>query len=228
MRMTVFGATGNVGRRVVDEALARDHEVTTVLRRRGRAGQLPGAARVRIGDADRYEDVLAARTSQDVVIAATRPPQGQEGELVTTTRTMLAALAGSGVRLLVVGGAGGLTVPGAGGRTVLEDPRYMVDAYRDIALANVGQLEACRATTAVDWAYLSPPARLTAGPRTGTYRCGTDELLVDETGDSWISFEDLAVALVDEAERPKHHRTRFTVASSTARPETMSGRRASG
>jgi putative NADH-flavin reductase len=84
---------------------------------------------------------------------------------------------------------------------------------RPIALACVEQLAVCRATDAdVDWAYLSPAALLEPGERTGAYRKGTDELLVDGSGRSAISMEDLAVALLDEAERPAHHRTRFTVA----------------
>ncbi len=83
---------------------------------------------------------------------------------------------------------------------------------RDLALACTDQLEACRADTEVDWAYLSPAALLTPGERTGNYRLGDDELLVDAEGNSTMSMEDLAVALLDEAERPKHHRTRFTAA----------------
>lgn len=115
------------------------------------------------------------------------------------------------MRLLVVGGAASLTVPGAGAATVIDDPDYPA-AWRNIGLACNDQLEVCRAETVVDWACLSPAALLVPGERTGNYRLGDDELLVDSEGSSKISMEDLAVALVDEAERPKHHRTRFTVA----------------
>jgi len=79
-------------------------------------------------------------------------------------------------------------------------------AFRHIALACTDQLEACRAEARVDWTYLSPAALLEPGKRTGNYRLGTDELLVDAEGNSTISMEDLAVALLDEAERPKHLR----------------------
>jgi putative NADH-flavin reductase len=102
-------------------------------------------------------------------------------------------------------------VPGTGGATVIEDPEFPA-AWRDIALACNAQLEVCRAETAVDWAYLSPAALLEPGERTGAYRLGADELLVDAEGNSVISMEDLAMALLDEAERPRHHRTRFTAA----------------
>ena len=126
---------------------------------------------------------------------------------------MLAGLAGTGVRLLVVGGAGSLTVPGTGGTTVIDDPNFAPPATaRDLALACADQLEACRAAAGADWAYLSPAALLQPGQRTGTYRIGTDELVIDADGNSTISIEDLAVALLDETERPRHHRTRFTAA----------------
>jgi uncharacterized protein len=209
MRITVFGAGGNVGSRVVAEALSRGHEVTAVVRDPARFHG-PPAAEVRIGDAGNVENVAELSVGQDVVISATRPVPGREGELVTTVRALLTGLARTGVRLLVVGGAGSLTVPGTGG-TVIEDPDFPV-GWRDIALACNDQLEACRVETEVDWAYLSPAALLEPGERTGDYRLGADELLVDAEGSSAISMEDLAVALLDEAERPKHHRTRFTVA----------------
>lgn len=84
-------------------------------------------------------------------------------------------------------------------------------ALLPIAHACAGQLAAYRAESEVDWAYLSPPALLEPGPRTGRYRLGADDLFVDESGTSRITNADLAVALLDEAERPKHHRVRFTV-----------------
>lgn len=213
MRITVFGAAGNVGSRVVAEALSRGHEVTAVVRDSARFSELPVAVRASAGDASNIEDVVKLSTGQDVVISAMRPAPGRESDLVTTTKTLLAGLAKTGVRLLVSGGAGSLTVPGGGGTTVLDDPNFRPPAaVQDLARACVDQLDACRAETEVDWAYLSPAALLEPGERTGNFRLGTDELLVDAEGRSRISMEDLAVALLDEAERPKHHRTRFTAA----------------
>lgn len=213
MRITIFGAAGNVGSRVVAEALARGHDVTAVVRDQARADALPGAAAVRVGDARNADDVSALSAGADVVVAATRPVPGRERELVETTQTLLAGLTDSGTRLLISGGAGSLTVPGTDGLTVVDDPDYLSPAYRDLARACVDQLETCRGETRVDWTYLSPPALLEPGERTGHYRLGTDELLVDEQGASRISMEDLAVALVDEIERPRHRGRRFTVAS---------------
>ena len=94
----------------------------------------------------------------------------------------------------------------------MDDPRYVGPAWRDIALACTEQLAVCREQSHVRWTYLSPPAMLVPGERTGSFRLGSDELLVDAEGESTISMEDLAVALLDEAEQPKHPRARFTVA----------------
>jgi putative NADH-flavin reductase len=212
MKITVLGAAGNVGSRVVTEALSRGHEVTAVVRDPARFHELPAAANARAGDAGNTEDVVAVSAGQDVVINATRPAPGSESGIVATTMAMTDGLARTGVRLLVVGGAASLTVPGAGGTTVIDDPNYLPAAARGVARASLDQLEVCRAEARVDWAYLSPPAQLVPGERTGNYRLGSDELLVDAEGISTISMEDLAVVLLDEAERPKHHRTRFTAA----------------
>lgn len=211
MRITVFGAAGNVGSRVVAEALARGHEVTAVVRDATQFFDVHPDARVRTGDASKVEDVAALGAGQDVVISATRPVPGRERDHVTVAKSLLAGHASTGVRLLLVGGAGSLTVPGSGGTAVVDDPKYVPAAWRDIALACVEQFEVCLAEPDADWTYLSPAAILAPGERTGKYRLGTDELVVDDTGRSAVSMEDLAVALLDEVERPRHRRARFTV-----------------
>lgn len=210
MYITVFGAAGNAGRRITAEASARGHLVTAVVRDPARAPELPAGAVVARGDAADVDDVVALSAGRDLVISATRPVPGREADLVTITRALLAGVARTGVRLLLVGGAATLTVPGAGGGTVVDDPAFPAE-WRAIALACRDQLDVCRADTEVDWAYLSPPALLVPGERTGRYRLGADTLVVGADGASTISYEDLAVALLDEAERPRHHRARFTV-----------------
>ncbi|MET7300005.1 NAD(P)H-binding protein [Embleya sp. NPDC005575] len=212
MRITVFGAAGNVGSRVVSEALSRGHEVTAVVRDAARFPELHPEAEARVGDAARVEDVAALSTGKDLVISATRPAPGNEQALADTAEALLSGLTGTGVRLLTVGGAGSLTVPGTSDTMAVDDPRFVPTAWRGIALACNAQLDVFRTDTEIDWTYLSPPANLEPGTRTGTFRLGTDELLVDPDGVSAISVEDLAVALIDEAEQPRHHRARFTVA----------------
>mgnify|MGYP000402384817 CR=1 FL=1 len=212
MKITVLGAAGNAGRRVVAEALSRGHEVTAVVRNSTGSNSLPAAAKVRFGDVGNIEDVVKVSAGQDVVISAIRPDPGHKSDATSTTRSLMDGLAQTGVRLLVVGGAATLTVPGTGGKTVVEDSNYLPISARHIGKASAEQFEVCLAETRVDWAYLSPAAQFEPGERTGNYRLGTDELLIDADRISKISMEDVAIVLLDEAEQPKHHRTRFTVA----------------
>ncbi len=208
MLITVFGASGNVGSRIVAEAVARGHQVTAVLRDPARPHRLPPTVRIATGDARDPEDVRRLAAGQDLLVTATRPAPGQEDELAIATKGLLAGLAGTGVRLLVVGGAGSLTLPG-GDVTLVDSPDFPA-ALLPIANACGEQLALYRADTEVDWTYLSPAALLEPGERTGRFRLGRDELVVDADGASAISMEDLAVALLDEAEQPAHRRARFT------------------
>lgn len=211
MRITVFGAAGSVGARVVAEALSRGHGVTAVVRDRARLSSLPTGAQGRVGDATSADHVAALSAGQDLVISATRPAPGNEQDLVATAKALLAGVTQSGARLLLVGGAASLKVPDTGG-LIVDDPRYVPASLRDIAVACCLQFEVCTADVEADWSYISPPALLVPGVRTGSYRLGGDELLINSDGSSKISIEDFAVALIDEAESPKHRRTRFTVA----------------
>ena len=212
MKMTIFGAAGNVGKRVIDEAIMRGHEVTAVLRNPSRATELNPAANVVIGEADNVNDVVRLSMGQDIVISATRPPQGEENQLVTTAQSLLSGLAQTKVRLLLVGGAASLIIPNSQGTLVVDDINLVPLAWRDIALACLAQHKLCQKDESVEWSYLSPPAMISSGKRTGIFRLGNDELLVDEHGNSAISFEDFAIALVDEAEQQNHSKNRFTVA----------------
>lgn len=211
MRITVFGATGAVGSRAVQEALSRGHEVTAVSRQALQSSkEAASGPQVRRGDASDPADVARLSRGQDLVISATRPIPGQEDELAIAAKGLVSGLAGTGVRLLIVGGAASLTLPGDRSMTVVDGPGFPAE-LRPIALACNEQLEIIRSSADLEWTYLSPPALLEPGVRTGTYRLGRDELLTAADGTSYISMEDFAIALLDEAERPRHHRTRFTV-----------------
>lgn len=212
MRITVLGAAGNVGRRIVDEALWRGHEVTAVVRSSSRCKELPPAAIARTGNASSIDDLVRLSAGQDLVINATRSATSNVEEVVMVTATIMEALVDTGVRLLIVGGAASLAVPGTNGEKVIEVPRFLAPSLRHIGAASFAQYETCLRETRVDWSYLSPPADLQPGKRTGQYRLGRDELVVDNQGRSTLSIEDLAVVVLDEAEAPRHHRTRFTAA----------------
>ncbi|MFC0624124.1 NAD(P)-dependent oxidoreductase [Kribbella deserti] len=210
MRITVFGAAGVVGSRVVTEALSRGHQLIAVGRNPARLAGLPAEITVRQGDAANVEDVAALSAGQDLVISATRPVPGSEHELVIAAKALLAGVASTGVRLIAVGGASSLVIPNSAGTTVADAPGFPADLL-PIATACTEQLEVFRADTTASWTYLSPPALLEPGERTGSFRLGLDDLIVDAHGNSSISTEDFAIALLDEAERPRHPRKRFTV-----------------
>ncbi|MRH86166.1 NAD(P)H-binding protein [Nocardia sp. SYP-A9097] len=209
MRITVFGATGGVGSRVITEALSRGHRVRAVSRDAGKVRGLPEEVRVVEADATDAEQIRYAVAGSDLVISATRPGIGDEHELSKVAAALLEALADSEIRLLVVGGAGSLIVPGTD--AILSDQPGFPAELLPIATACNDQLAVFEESgTKVDWAYLSPSALLEPGERTGSYRLGAHELIADDEGNSAISMEDLAMALLDEAEHPKHHRVRFT------------------
>jgi putative NADH-flavin reductase len=197
MKITIVGATGMAGSRVVAEATRRGHDVTAVSR---------GGTDVR-ADAQDRDRMAELFTGTDAVVAATRPVPGQEQ---TVTTALLDAAAATRTRILVIGGAGPLRTPGRPELPVADNPDYVPSQWRTIAAASVAQFEACQGHPA-DWSYLSPPAVLEPGLRTGTYRRGATTLLTAPDGTSRISAEDFAVAVVDELENPSTAR-HFTVA----------------
>ncbi len=122
--------------------------------------------------------------------------------------TLIEAVRASGVpRYLVVGGAGSLEI--APGQRVVDLPDFPA-AYKAEATKGAEFLDRLRGEKQLDWTFLSPSAEFVPGERTGKFRIGKDELLSNAEG-SRISFEDYAIALVDEIEKPQHSRQRFTV-----------------
>jgi putative NADH-flavin reductase len=214
MRIVVFGAGGRVGSRTVAEALERGHEVTAVVRDPAAHESLHGdGLAVVAGDATDPTSVAETASGHDLAISTVGSGFGKAPEtLPAAARGLLEGLSRAGVgRLIVLGGAGSLEV--APGVRVIDTPDFRPE-WKPDALAQAEALELYRsATTDVDWTYVSPAAVLEPGERTGEYRTGEDRLLVDDEGNSSISMEDFAVALLDEAESAAHVRRRFTVAS---------------
>ncbi|MEH6475968.1 MAG: NAD(P)H-binding protein [Sneathiella sp.] len=212
MRIILFGAAGNVGSRIANEALSRGHTVTAVVRKTDQLATLSEGVLGQLGDAGDSALVAKLSEGQDLIISAIRPSEGSEHLLPLLTKSLLAGAAQANKRLLIVGGAASLEIPGEKGQTVLTAPGFLPPSVLDIARACAEQHNICRENTETNWTYISPPPMLTPGIRTGQYRLGSDQLVVDENGQSAISMEDFAVALIDEAEQPKHHQTRFTAA----------------
>ncbi len=199
MKIAIIGAAGNLGSRTVAEALRRGHHVTALTESDV--------------DATDTDAVVSAVAGHDASVGATRPAPGHEDQAAVITRVLLAAHAQADVRFIMVGGSGSLLVPDSDHQLVADDQRWVPAQIHDLARSAVDQLELCRHNTKTDWTYITPSALMEPGLRTGNYRTGADELLIDPDGRSYISMEDMAVAILDEIENPTHRRRRFTVAS---------------
>ncbi|MET7245770.1 NAD(P)-dependent oxidoreductase [Methylobacterium sp. EM32] len=198
-KVAVIGATGNVGARLVAELVARGHRVTAISRNPGRSD--PPQVEALAGDVREPAGLRRLLAGHDAVVSAVRFADTDPQALISAVRDAKVT------RYLVVGGAGSLEV--APGQRLVDQPEFPA-AYKDEALRGAIFLDALRGVTDLDWSFLSPSALIGPGDRTGQFRLGGDQLLVGEDG-SRISYEDYAVALVDEIERPAHIRRRFTV-----------------
>lgn len=210
MKIAVYGATGTIGQRIVNEALTRGHEVTAIVRDASRVAQSHHNLTVVTGDIFDSASVAERTTGHDVVISAFGPKMGEESALVEATQALIAGVkrAGAG-RLISVGGAGSLEV--APGVQVVDTPDFP-DAWKPIALAHRDALDVYRHESTLAWTNVSPAALIEPGERTGQYRTGTDQLVVDAEGNSRISAEDFSVAILDEVENPQFSGRRFTAA----------------
>lgn len=217
MKIVLFGATGNVGRRVVAEALQRGHEVVGVVRDPGAVQAPDPQVRLVKGDATDADSVALVAAGSDAVVSAISPRPNARGlaapSLVNNAQALIAGLPRAGVkRVLMVGGAGSLEV--APGQQLVDQSDFP-DAYKPEALEGRAALGTWRANgtkAGLAWTFLSPAVAIGPGERTGRYRTTLDSVLWDAAGKSFISFEDFAVAILDELEKPSHIGRRFGVA----------------
>lgn len=216
MHIVVFGATGMIGQRIAIEALNRGHRVTAAVRD---PQALPETLKKKevtavTGDATDAASVTKAVTGADAVVSAISPrPRGGRpaASLTDAARALIEGTQQAGVkRLIVVGGAGSLEVePG----TMLLDMPDFPDLWKPEATGHRDALDVYRSRGGeLDWTFISPAAVVEPGERTGVFRQGGDELLTDERGDSRISAEDFAVAVLDELEKNDNIRKRISVA----------------
>ena len=213
MRIALFGATGMIGHRILREAVQRGHSLTAMARDPSKVetGPLVLAVKADVLDATNVAYVV---TGHDAVVSAFSPltTGGSQGldSLVASVRSLMQGLTQAMVRrLIVVGGPGSLEV--TPGMQLGDSPGFPA-AWKAIALAHAQTLDVLRREAfGLDWTYFSPAAIIEPGTRTGKFRLGDDKLVVDEKGESRISAEDYAVALVDELERPRHVGRRFTI-----------------
>jgi putative NADH-flavin reductase len=209
MKVALFGATGTIGSRIQRELLTRGHSVTAIVRDPSRLAAEPNLTAVE-GDVLDPASVAREVAGHDAVVSAYGAPTDDVRKIVAATRSLIEGLTSAGVaRLVVVGGAGSLEV--APGVRLVDAPGFPT-AWLALALAHADALEVLRAEAgALEWTSFSPAAVIEPGERTGTFRVGGDQLVAGADGESRISAEDYAIALVDELEDPKHVRGRFTV-----------------
>jgi putative NADH-flavin reductase len=207
MNVVLYGASGMIGSRILQELVSRGHKVTAVVRNPDKV-VTPGVKALK-GDITDPASVAATAQGAEAAISAFAPPHTQVETLLPATRSLLAGLAMAGVtRLIMVGGAGSLEV--APGVQLVDTPDFP-EAWKGIATAHRDVLPILKEAS-LDWSYQSPAALIAPGERTGKFRVGGKQLLTDANGESRISAEDFAVALVDELESPKHLRQQFTAA----------------
>jgi len=210
MKIALIGATGFVGSAILQEALNRGHEVTAIVRNPEKLQAHP-KLHPQKGDVYNEEEVARLVAGHDAVISAFNPGWRNPdiyNQQVKGTRAIINGVKKAGIkRLLFVGGAGSLEVkPGV---QSVDLPGFPAE-YKQGALATRDALTILRQETGLEWSFLSPSADLFPGQRTEQFRLGTDQLLKDAKGESRISVEDYAMALIDEVEKPKHIRRRFT------------------
>ncbi|TWG07627.1 NAD(P)-dependent oxidoreductase [Saccharopolyspora dendranthemae] len=212
--IAVFGANGTIGNRIVAEALSRGHEVTAVVRNPAKISTEHENLTVSEGNVLDPASVATAAKGQDVLVSAVGGGDGPS-TIATIKPAAEALVAGlrsldtDAPRLIAVGGAGSLRTPDG---NQVWDAEGLPEFLLQIMHAHGDALDYYRTVSDVEWVNATPPATIEPGDRTGTYRTATDDLLTDDAGDSRISTEDFAVAVVDEIERPQHTGRRFTVA----------------
>jgi len=210
MRIALIGATGFIGSAILKEALSRGHQVTALVAHPEKLASAANLTPVGVDVLDQAQ--LAARLKGfDAVISAFSGHAQSDvyDYYLRGIRSIIVATKEAAVpRLLVVGGAGSLEVEP--GLQLLDTPNFPA-MYRPTAEGAREALRLLREEKSLNWTMLSPSAVIAPGERTGNFRLGGDRLLADEKGESRISVEDYAVAMVDELEKPAHVRQRFTV-----------------
>lgn len=212
MNIALIGATGFVGAAVLNELLQRGHRVTVLARHPDKLAARENLTVLR-ADAQDAAQVASAVQGHDAVLSAYNPGWSLPDiyqQYLRGARAIVVGAKQAGVRrLLVVGGAGSLYV--APGVQLVDTPEFPAE-WKQGALAARDALNELRQEASLDWTLLSPPILLQPGERTGQYRLGQDAPLMDGMQPGHITVADLAVALVDELESPRHVRQRFTVA----------------
>lgn len=211
--VVLIGASGFVGTAILSELLNRGNKVTAIVRNPDKISISNSNLSVVKADVSDVESIAKVSEGKDAIISAYNPgwtnPNIYEDTLKNYPLILQAAKQSGVKRLLIVGGAGTLFC--APGLRVVDS-----GAIPDSIMGGVKSLGEFYLNTLmnehdIDWVFFSPAGALEPGERTGKFRLGKDDLIVDVDGKSHISVEDYAVAMVDELEKPAHHQERFTI-----------------
>ena len=211
MKITIVGAGGNIGQRITREAANRAHELNLITSKQVSDFQLEDTQNVQTSQVDIFntEDLAQAFSGSDVVISSYAPPHDNNDQLIEASKSLVQAAKKAGTRLIVVGGAGSLNV--AEDLLLIDAPNFPSE-YKSIAQAHLTTLqEVYRPETELNWTNVSPSAYIFEGERTGNFRIAEDTLISNEKGESAISMEDFAIAILDEVNASKFLKKRFTV-----------------
>ena len=212
-KIILIGASGFIGSAILKEALLRKNKVIAIVRNPDKIKVSDPYLTIRKGDVSSSDLVARLCRGADVVISAYNPGWTNPNIAEDTLKIYPAVLEGvkrSGVkRFLVVGGAGTLFV--SPGKRIMDSGMIAGPYLPAVRALGKFYLDILSSETELDWVFFSPANTITPGKRTGKYRLGKDNMIVDSEGKSNISVEDYAVAMIDEAENPAHHRERFTI-----------------
>ncbi|MGY0411995.1 NAD(P)-dependent oxidoreductase [Staphylococcus sp. mip270_02] len=207
MKIGIIGATGKIGSLVLEEAIERGHDITAIVR---------NASKLANNNVNILEKEVTEITSEDlekldVVVNAFGAPLGEEDAHVIAGRSLIEALKGTDTRIIVVGGAGSLYVDEQQIIKLIDTSEFP-EIFLPTAKGQGRNLQDLKDSKGITWTFLSPSADFNAeGIRTGSYQSGKDNLLVNSKGNSYISYPDFAIAILDEIENPQHKNERFTV-----------------
>ncbi|MDR4222724.1 hypothetical protein COE08_21850 [Priestia megaterium] len=208
MKIAIIGATGKVGRLIMKEAVDRGFGVTAIVRNASKITE----TNIKVLEKDIFNLTALELTAFDVVISTYRAPDGEEHLYVEAGRVLVEALKDTlNTKLIVVGGAGSLFVDEEKTTRLMDTPDFP-DFVLPTAVNAGKQLEELQKTDSITWTYISPAGFFDPeGKRTGSYKVGKDHVILNSKGESYISYADYAIAVVDEIEKPQHVNERFTV-----------------
>jgi uncharacterized protein len=210
MKIGIIGATGKAGSLIAKEASERGHDVTAVVRN---AAKLAGE-KVAVLEKDVFDLKAEDLQSFDVIVNAFGAPAGQEHLHVDAGNTLIEVVKSTpDTRLIVVGGAGSLYVDEAKTVRLADTPEFPGE-YLPTASSQGKNLQDLQNASGLNWTFISPAAFFNPeGKRTGSYQKGKDNLIVNSKGNSYVSYADFAIAVIDEIENPQHINERFTLVS---------------